>query len=63
MFLMGYILLSYGINIAFKIYTSFQINILLSAEVPRCGDLFFCIYNLLFAPAFGSCQLNIESLF
>ena len=57
---MGYILLSYGINIAFRIYTSFQINVLLSAEVPRCGDLFFCIHNLLFAPAFGFCQLNIE---
>ena len=26
------------------------------------GPLFF-IYNLLFAPAFGFCQLNIESLF
>ena len=61
MFLMGYILLSYGINIAFRIYTSFQISSL-SAEVPRCGDLFFCIYNLLFAPAFGFFQLNIESL-
>ncbi len=52
MFLMGYILLDYGINIAFKIFTSFQISILLSAEVPGCGDLFFFIYNLLFAPAF-----------
>jgi hypothetical protein len=31
-------------------------NILLSVEVPRCGDLFF-------APAFGFCQLNIEFLF
>ena len=26
------------------------------------GPLFF-IYNLLFTPAFGFCQLNIESLF
>jgi hypothetical protein len=41
MFLMGYISSGYGINIAFRIYTSFQINIFLSAEVPRCGDLFF----------------------
>ena len=59
---MGYILLSYGINIASKIYTSFQINMLLSTEVPDARTSFF-IYNLLFAPAFGFCQLNIESLF
>ena len=26
------------------------------------GTSFFYIHNLLFAPAFGSCQLNIESL-
>jgi len=50
MFLMGYVSLSYGINIAFSIYTSFRINILLSAEVLRYGDLFFCIYNLLLPP-------------